>query len=365
MIRSWFAALLFILSPNTFAGDYPFAVNGVRNGVQTILIASNRGPGTVSVHLDVTGSNIGSNRSLPIVAVVPPNSEMELARLFPAHPGTSQLQWTTSFMLGNINAQADPQALYRLPYLDGYSFTLGQSPGGHITTHLTAESRDAVDITMPEGTPIIAVRDGVVVRTEARFANQGALDPAMLDKANYVEIEHFDGTIAQYAHLRHGGVIVSPGQRVMAGDIISYSGSTGYSGGPHLHFAIQVTRMDSHNKFSRVSMPFMFYVGTPATAFKSVEGLLATADYGSRAAIPKMPIPPPQASQSTAVVKVRQASGQESGTKVKLEISGPYVDFIAGLPGWVLYAGTVAVVLLVFSLLRPKEDEYSRNEPRL
>lgn len=375
MERQLVVFLLSLLSLPIFAGDYPFEVRGVRNGVQTILVASNRGPATVSVQIDVTGENVGVNRALPVVAVVPANSELELARLFPARPGMSRYSWTTSFMSGGYEAKADPRALYRLPYLDGYTFTIGQSPGGHLTTHNSAESRDAVDITMPEGAPIVAVREGVVIRAEAGFANRGGFDPSLLDKANAIEVEHFDGTIAQYAHLRHGGVLVSPGQRVKAGDIIGYSGSTGYSGGPHLHFAIHVTRPDGHGKFARVTMPFMFFVGTPAIAFRPMEGLLATADYSSRAAVPKMKPREGQRDPFTDVLATEASkaritsSGMEQaqgeGKKIVVEISGPYVDFIAGLPGWLLYVAAVGGTLIILVLMKPGRTESSRNEPRL
>lgn len=391
-LRAAFLLLLSLLSFWTHAGDYPFEVRGLRNGVQTILMASNRGPGSVAVHIEVTGVNVGSNRQLPVLAVVPPHTEQEVLRLFPARPGSSQYQWNTSFMLGDINARADPLARYRLPYLDGYTFNIGQAPGGRVTTHLTSDSRDAVDFTMPEGTPIVAAREGVVIRTEAGFANQGGLDPALLGKANSVEIEHRDGTIALYAHLRHAGVIVSPGQRVKAGDIIGYSGSTGYSGGPHLHFAVQVTREDAAGKFARVSMPFMFFVGTPAIAFRPVEGLVATADYSSRAAVPTMsaPIMRPQPESAARIDEAKarslgqqgrrdpftdqlaaeaakngQAAVQEQGGKILIEISGPYVDFIRSLPGWVLYAGAVLIVLLFLVANRPARTHQSRSEPRL
>jgi murein DD-endopeptidase MepM/ murein hydrolase activator NlpD len=57
-----------------------------------------------------------------------------------------------------------------------------------------------------------------------------------------VRILHDDGSMAVYAHLREGGVWVRQGQRVHAGQTIGLSGNTGYTSGPHLHFAIEVNR---------------------------------------------------------------------------------------------------------------------------
>src|SRR3546814_7165159 len=48
--------------------------------------------------------------------------------------------------------------------------------------------------------------------------------------------------MAVYAHLQPGGALVQPGQRVRRGRPIGLSGNSGASGGPHLHFAVQVNR---------------------------------------------------------------------------------------------------------------------------
>ncbi len=59
-----------------------------------------------------------------------------------------------------------------------------------------------------------------------------------MDEANFVQIMHDDGTYAIYAHLQLDTVRVKPGQRVARGEYIANSGNTGFSSGPHLHFAV-------------------------------------------------------------------------------------------------------------------------------
>jgi murein DD-endopeptidase MepM/ murein hydrolase activator NlpD len=61
-------------------------------------------------------------------------------------------------------------------------------------------------------------------------------------RANYVRILHPDGSMGLYAHLEEGGVLVRVGQQVRAGQPIGLSGNTGFTTGPHLHFAVQVNR---------------------------------------------------------------------------------------------------------------------------
>ncbi len=192
----------------------------------------------------------------------------------------TQYTWT----LGDFNAAQSPDAVYRLPYRDGMTFRIGQSPGGPITTHSSPDSQFAVDIPMPEGTPILAAREGTVVYTEANQVD-GAQVPDMMSKANEVRIQHVDGTFATYAHLLHGGVYVYAGQRVATGQQIGLAGSTGYSSGSHLHFAVQTVRKTNDN-IETVSLPFRFYVGNPPAVFSPKFGMLAKADYSVPGVIP-------------------------------------------------------------------------------
>lgn len=46
------------------------------------------------------------------------------------------------------------------------------------------------------------------------------------------------GTVATYAHLKKDGALVEIGDQVYAGQVIGFSGNTGYSTFPHLHFVV-------------------------------------------------------------------------------------------------------------------------------
>lgn len=85
---------------------------------------------------------------------------------------------------------------------------------------------NGVDMAWDEGTPIYAARSGIV--SETGYQEQGA--------GNYVYINHGDGYRTVYMHMTH--FIVSAGDRVFAGQLIGYMGSTGWSTGYHLHFGI-------------------------------------------------------------------------------------------------------------------------------
>lgn len=82
----------------------------------------------------------------------------------------------------------------------------------------------------------------------------GGLKDEYLSQGNYVMILHSDGTEAHYWHLQKNGVTVNEGDSVKAGEIIGYSGNTGYSAFPHLHFevvnkqGIQLTTRFATNK---------------------------------------------------------------------------------------------------------------------
>ena len=259
---------------------YPIAVKGAREGRGAVLRAYNEGPIPVSVAVDFTEiANLAPGVKVPILAVVPPGT-LELGRLSPVDPKKGwgyKLRYR--FRYGAYTAAHDPGALYRVPWPEGRSFVIGQAPGGTIVTHTSPASRNAVDIPMPEGTPILAARAGVVFMTVAENDTGGA-DEAFRSKANVVRVLHADGTIGNYVHLMHEGVAVKNGQRVEPGALIGYAGNTGLSSGPHLHFA--VTRVVRNgDELEEVSEPFRFYVGDPPRVFTPQSGLAVKADYSS------------------------------------------------------------------------------------
>jgi murein DD-endopeptidase MepM/ murein hydrolase activator NlpD len=177
--------------------------------------------------------------------------------------------------------------LYRLPWPEGTSYTITQAPGGWITTHIAVSNRYAVDIGMPEGTPVLAARRGVVTEAEDRHGGS-ATEEAITTGGNYVIVRHEDGTFATYAHLKHRGVEVQQGEQVAAGRLLGYSGSTGYATGPHLHFG--VSRWETvDGRRTEASVPFKFYVGTPPVAFAPRASLTVAPNYSSAAEFPRVP----------------------------------------------------------------------------
>ncbi|MBU4479852.1 peptidoglycan DD-metalloendopeptidase family protein [Patescibacteria group bacterium] len=94
---------------------------------------------------------------------------------------------------------------------------------------------NGVDFGVSSGTKVKAVLGGVVKGT----GNTDTIPPKCYSYGKWVLIEHNNGLSTLYAHLSL--IKVEPGQFVNEGDIIGYSGNTGYSTGPHLHFGVYAT----------------------------------------------------------------------------------------------------------------------------
>ncbi len=88
------------------------------------------------------------------------------------------------------------------------------------------EFHSGLDISVPPGTPVRVTADGIV-----SFAGWST------GSGNLVAVEHGFGNSTLYAH--NTSIAVKVGQKVKRGDIISYSGSTGDSTGPHVHYEVR------------------------------------------------------------------------------------------------------------------------------
>lgn len=248
----------------THGREYDFVIYPVKADGQVCLTAHNRRESPVSVSIEITREdNIATDRSFPFEYVVPPDTQMCIVRISPLYKDRDySYQYSSSWMVGDYNARHNPGDGYRLPWQRGEYYPVSQAYGGPITTHTDRSSQYAVDFVMPIGTPILAARSGTVINLEDSFS-VGALDKVLLNKANFVNILHDDGTIATYAHLAVRGLAVRLGQRVSVGEKLGVSGSTGYSAGPHLHFAVWQLEKEA-NGFVPVSLPVEFCMDNTA-----------------------------------------------------------------------------------------------------
>ncbi|MBS1861057.1 MAG: peptidoglycan DD-metalloendopeptidase family protein [Actinobacteria bacterium] len=92
------------------------------------------------------------------------------------------------------------------------------------------EYHPGIDIAVPEGTPIRAALAGTVAFTESEAESGGY--------GNYTCIDHGGGLSTCYAH--QSAFATSPGRQVLQGEVIGYSGCTGYCLGPHVHFEVRI-----------------------------------------------------------------------------------------------------------------------------
>ncbi|MHC3749157.1 peptidoglycan DD-metalloendopeptidase family protein [Stutzerimonas stutzeri] len=199
---------------------------------ETLLVRNDLfAPVDIELKLENVENAVGAPTK-PIRWVLPPRSQIRLATLAP-RDASKPLKYTPKLR----HALGDPRLIpkpykYPLPWRGG-PFRLTQGANGQYS-HFTPKGRYAVDIAMPEGTPIVAARGGMVVKIENEQSG-GGNNPA----GNFVRILHDDGTMGVYLHLMKGSVAVREGQRVESGTRIARSGNTGNSTGPHLHFVVQ------------------------------------------------------------------------------------------------------------------------------
>ena len=86
---------------------------------------------------------------------------------------------------------------------------------------------NGVDFGSGRGAEVYAASSGKVVLTEYNRSY-----------GNYVIVEHQEGSSSVYAHLEK--IIVSKGSRIKKGELIGYTGKTGRTSGPHLHYEVRI-----------------------------------------------------------------------------------------------------------------------------
>ena len=149
---------------------------------------------------------------------------------------------------------------YRQPF-EGY-FPITQRYGETDTS----DFHTGIDYGLPLGTPVLASEEGTVVY--AGWDNSGY--------GNCAIIKHPDGNGTLYAHLA-APIIVYVGQYVNKSQVIGYSGSTGNSTGPHLHFEARHSWSDYTSHFDPMDLPLHTYVAGAENATTTPPSILKDA----------------------------------------------------------------------------------------
>jgi murein DD-endopeptidase MepM/ murein hydrolase activator NlpD len=228
------------------------SVDRVDDAQSTKLIALNDCLCVVTFQVSIAHSGFSTIPTGTVYRIaLEPGGRRILAQAGRTGSGDTTLQYVWKTALGSPDAVHDPGRPYRVPFGIGSTYPVSQAYPSRIT-HSTADSQYAVDIALPDGTPIYSAREGTVINAR-HDSFRGGMAAVMLDQANVVEVLHSDGTIAIYAHLHWDSIRVRIGEHVVRGQYLADSGKTGFASGPHLHFAV-IRNSGSEN----VSIPVQF-----------------------------------------------------------------------------------------------------------
>lgn len=224
------------LSASADCKDESICVDAIRQGGNVELRAKNLRAYPITYTLRIRTRNWIIDGPKTVTRTLAPNqSEQVMLLSSDEHSRVGSYRFSFDWTVGDKDAVHDDEHLYSLPYSSGKSFRVIQGYGSRFSH--TGLEEFAVDFNMPVGTPVHAARAGVVARVEESHS-KGCWQDGCGKFANFIVILHSDGTTGEYFHLSKYGALVEVGENVAQGRKIGYSGNTGHTTMPHLHFAV-------------------------------------------------------------------------------------------------------------------------------
>ncbi|WP_198343240.1 peptidoglycan DD-metalloendopeptidase family protein [Oleiphilus messinensis] len=216
-----------VVESQCFANEFCVAVEQNDDTFDVTLQSLASYPLTVSV--DFTLANLNSTNG-ESVAVVLPESETAFVTQLQINTGGSSsvdYSWDINFarLIGDATVSHDGEYRYQFPFNTGLTYSVLKG----YTEELPLSSRYIVLFGLPEGSTVVAARNGRVVQVvDSNASNSGN---------NQILVEHDDGTIARYVNLQSGGALVAAGDTITRGQAIGLSGAATFNAEPYLYFA--------------------------------------------------------------------------------------------------------------------------------
>ena len=186
---------------------------------QVASISSSRSPVSFEVVYEDYHDENGNCISKPQLLYVAATVNGQLKRIYKFHHnGTFEYIDATGQILGTKNSSM---------FIKPIAYNKITSPFGMRVHPISGKVKGhtGIDLKASIGTPVRATANGTVTKAEY-YSGYG----------KYICINHSSTLKTAYAHLSK--INVRPGQHVMQGQIIGYTGNTGYSSGPHLHYEV-------------------------------------------------------------------------------------------------------------------------------
>ncbi|HWP25365.1 MAG TPA: M23 family metallopeptidase [Xanthobacteraceae bacterium] len=164
---------------------------------------------------------VGDQLVIPLHSATPaPQSPQKIAsNATPAAPTTNARKITPAPEQSTENKSNATALSFRWPVRGRIISGFGPKPGG--------QANAGINIAVPEGTPVKAAEEGVVVYANNELKTYG----------NLLLIRHADGYVTAYAHLSE--ILVKQGDTVKRGQVVAKAGQTGDVASPQLHFEIR------------------------------------------------------------------------------------------------------------------------------
>ncbi len=241
-----FAGLLFGIKPLSAAENKSSATPTEKSHVtlinrgtdsQPVFDVRNDYPGPIEFELSADEFvNMKSEPALPIRKVIPAKTTVHFCQLMQISANEPwSYTYSSRYVLGKPHVRHLTGKPYGLPFDEVQQHIISQAFEGR-RSHQSPATKYAIDIDMPVGAKVFAMRSGHVMEiTRERLDGNKKSVPAL-----QIRILHQDGTMGLYAQLKQGSIAVREGQRVQRGQLIAASGpSYEENVKPHLHFALQ------------------------------------------------------------------------------------------------------------------------------